>query len=344
MAKFNPCLLPQCCQPSVSCIEELVFFHVVLWIQPFLLELSPYGFRNIQMWRVWRKISNEESTFLPKRNSFPYATGFMYTGIIQNQYGLLSYIERKTFEEINDYIGIDALLCHHTYIFTLSVDKSQYINLVCLLNRDMYIFPRELPAVGNISLGTDMGFIAVVEVNFSGLTQKFKFRDNLNLMLIILFIRFTFGTGSYPFISSVSTFKKRCRVLSLMDLPRLASHSALATCTRCRCALTASNKLSLSSESKIGLRPCPGLLRRLGMPSDLKRLTQWFTLIWLIPVIKPTSLEVRPSALSRMTWQRVRKQWLSPSRKPRSKTRRSCVDSGGVFTRPMGTKIQNNIK
>ena len=56
MAKFNSSLLSHCCQPSVSGIEELVFFHVVLWIQPFLLELSPYGFRNIQMWRVWRKI------------------------------------------------------------------------------------------------------------------------------------------------------------------------------------------------------------------------------------------------------------------------------------------------
>lgn len=106
MAKFNSCLFPHCCQPSVSGIKELVFFHVVLWIQPFLLELSPYGFRNIQMWRVWRKISNEGLTSLPKRDSFPYATRLMYAGIIQNQYGLLFYIERKIFEKANDYIGI----------------------------------------------------------------------------------------------------------------------------------------------------------------------------------------------------------------------------------------------
>lgn len=175
MAKFNSELLTQYCHPSVDGIEELVFFHIVLWIQSFLLELFSYGFRNIQMWRVLRKISNKESTFLPKRNSFPYATGFVYTGIIQNQYGLLFYIERKTFEEINDYIGIDALLCHHTHIFTLSVDKFQYIDLVCLLNRNMYIFFVKLPAVGSISLRTDMRLISVVEIKFSGLTQKFKF-------------------------------------------------------------------------------------------------------------------------------------------------------------------------
>lgn len=210
MTKFNPRLLPQCCQPSVSGIEELVFFHVVLGDQPFFLELSPYGFRNIQMWRVWRKISNEEPTFLPKGYSFSY-------------------------------------------------DTTQYIDFVCFHNRDMYISSRKLPTVGDISLETDMGLSSVIEINFSELTQKFKFREDLNLMLIILFIWLTFGTGSYPFIFSVSTLKKRCRVLSLMDLPRLACHSALATCTRCRCALTAYNKFPLSSNSRIGLRLCPVL-------------------------------------------------------------------------------------
>ena len=70
MAKLDLRLLTQCCQPPVSGIEEFVFFHVVLWIQPFLFEFSPYRFRNIQMWRIWRKISNEEPTLLPKKVFF----------------------------------------------------------------------------------------------------------------------------------------------------------------------------------------------------------------------------------------------------------------------------------
>lgn len=342
MAKVNPCLLPQCCQPSVISIKELVFFYIALRLQPFFLKFSPYCFCNIQMWRVWRKIRNEKSTFFPKKNFLSNSTGFMYTGIILNQCGLLYYIERNKNQEINDNIGINTPLCHHAHIFTLPVDKSQYIDFVSLLNRDMYIFSKELPTIRNISLGAYMKFISIVEVNLPGLTQKFKFRDNLNLMLIILFVWFTFGAGSYPFISSMSTFKKRCKVLSLIDFPRLASHSALATC-RCRCGLTASNKLSLSSEFKISLRPWPGLICRLEIPSDLKRAIQWFTLIWLIPFIDPTSLEPRPSTLSRMTWQRVRKQWLVFSQKPYSKARRSSGDNCGIFTRPMCTEKHTYI-
>jgi hypothetical protein len=47
------------------------------------------------------------------------------------------------------------------------------------------------------------------------------------------------------------------------------------------------------------------------------------TLIWLIPVIKPTSLELRPSAFSKMTYQRLRKQWLPPFLRPSSNIGRS---------------------
>jgi hypothetical protein len=59
-------------------------------------------------------------------------------------------------------------------------------------------------------------------------------------------------------------------VLSLMNFPLLASHSALAVCRRCRWILTASSKPVLSSESKTGLRPCPGWLCRPDMPSDFE--------------------------------------------------------------------------
>lgn len=337
-------MFSQCRQPSVCSIEEPVLLQVILWVEPLFLELPPDGFGDVQMRRVWWQVSDEQSPFFPKVHSFDNATRLMHAGIVQNQDGFLFYIERKFFQELNDNISIDTTFRHYTHILALPVDESQYVDFIGPIYGNMYLFSGELPAIRHISLGTDMGFISVIEVYFSSLTQLFKLRNHLHLMEIIFRVGLPFGTGSYPFISSVSTFKKRCKVLSLMDLPRLASHSALATCTRWRCDLTASSKLSLSSMLKIGLRPCPGLLRKPEMPSDLKRETQWLTLIWLILVIKPTSLELRPSAFSKITWQRVRKQWLSPCCKPSSKARRSCVDSCGVFTRPMAAKIRNNIK
>jgi hypothetical protein len=72
-------------------------------------------------------------------------------------------------------------------------------------------------------------------------------------------------------------------------------------------------------------------------------LTQLLTLMWLMPVINPTSLELRPSAFSKITWQRLRKQWLSPCLNPDDKTCRSRSDSCGVFTLLMDAKVQNNI-
>ena len=95
---------------------------------------------------------------------------------------------------------------------------------------------------------------------------------------------------------------------------------------------------------KTGLRSCPALLCEPEISSDLKRLTQWLILILLMPVIKPISLELRPSAFNRMTWQRVRKQWLSPFFRPSSNAWCSISKRCGVFTRSMAAKMRNNIR
>lgn len=344
MAKIDPDILSQSSRPSVGSIKEFVLFHIILRIQPFFLEFSPYCFRNIQMQGVWRPESNEQSALLPECYPLPDAARFMDAGIIQYQHGLLFDAERKPLQIINDRIGSDVVLRHHSHVLALPVDETQHVDFISLLKRDVDILAGELPSIRHIPLRTDMGFISIIEVDLSRFTEMFKFRNHLYLMMIKLIIGFAFGAGSYPLISSANTFKKRRRVLPLIDFSREASHSALAVCIRCRCFLTDSSKLFLPSTSKTGLRPCPGLFCKPDMPSDLKRLTLWLTLTWLMPVIKPVSLEVRPSAFSRMTWQRLRKQWLSPFFRPCFKDRRSFDDNPGVFTRPMLAKIRNNTK
>lgn len=344
MTKINSDILSQSSQASVGCIKEFVLFHIILRIQPFFLELSPNGFRNVQMRGVWWQESNEQSPLLPERHPFPDATGFMDACIIQYQYGFLFDVERESLQIFDDRVGSNIAWCHQTHILALSVYKAQNVDFISFFNRNMDILSWKLPAVRHISLRTDMRFISIIEVYFSRLFEMLKFCNYRYLMVVMLLVRLTFRAGSYPFIFSTNTFKKRRRVLSLMDFPREASHSAFAVCMRCRWFLTDSSKLFLSSESSIGLRPCPGLLRRPDMPSDLKRETQWLTLTWLMPVIEPTSLDERPSAFNRMTWQRLRKQWLSPFFKLCSKLKRSFADSVGVLTRPMGAKVQNNAK
>jgi hypothetical protein len=75
------------------------------------------------------------------------------------------------------------------------------------------------------------------------------------------------------------------------------------------------------------------LLRSPDMPSRLKRFTQWFTLMWLMSVIRPTSFNVRPSAFNRIIWQRLRKQWLPPFLNPCAQTDRSLSMSwGGIYS------------
>jgi hypothetical protein len=63
-----------------------------------------------------------------------------------------------------------------------------------------------------------------------------------------------------------------------------------------------------------------------------------------MPVILPTSLEVRPSDFNKIHWQRILKQWLLPPLIPDSNSLRCSEVREGVFTRPiMGRKNKNNI-
>ncbi|KAA6304483.1 hypothetical protein EZS27_043870, partial [termite gut metagenome] len=63
-----------------------------------------------------------------------------------------------------------------------------------------------------------------------------------------------------------------------------------------------------------------------------------FTRTLLMLVISPTSLEVRPWDFNKITWQRLRKQWLLPVLNPNSKDR-CCVGlNNGVLTRPVWDK------
>jgi hypothetical protein len=131
------------------------------------------------------------------------------------------------------------------------------------------------------------------------------------------------------------------KVLSLTLPPLFDSHSALAVRIRCQLAFMAAGIPSRSfSVSGTALRPRPGLVYKPDNPSVLYRPTRLFTLMLLMPVMLPAALEMRPSDLSGMLWQRIRKPWLPPSFKPASNALRCADARKGVFSRPiMETRV-----
>ena len=330
-------------QASVNSVRQHIPIQIIRRVKPFLLEFSPKRLGDIQMRRVWRQEKQIQSSLLPVRNSFPHSLRFVYSGIIQYKKRRLFYFKREFIRKINDKFRVNVFPCNAVPTFTVSVYKAKTIKFVGLFTKKTNIFLRELPAVGDVSLAACVRFISVVKVYFTLATQALKFAELFKLKPVMFRIRFAFGTSSYPFISSAKLFKKALKVFAHTFFPLTASHSALAVRIRCRLALMAVRIASLSSLSLMtGLRPRPGLVCKPQIPSRLYRANQLLTLISHIPVMAETSLEVRPSNLSRMLWQRMRKQWLLPALKPSDNALCCSSVRAGLFTRPiMDAKIQN---
>ena len=208
-----------------------------------------------------------------------------------------------------------------------------------LFRQNANIFTQELPSIGNISLAAYVRFIAVKQFYQSLCCQFLKFRQALQLILVMRSIGLSLAAFPYTLILSAKAFKKRRKVELLNVFPLLDSHSALAVCKRWRLALTLSRIPASSwSLSMMGLRPRPDLVYRPAIPSDLYRFSQLFTLISHIFTISATSFDLRPSDLSKTSWQRVRNAWLLPVFKPISNSDLACSFMIGVLTHPIGHK------
>lgn len=133
----------------------------------------------------------------------------------------------------------------------LSIDKLKAVNFIGLFGKDANILTRKLPAVGNVTLTTDVSFITIVKVYFTFHIQLFKLSQFFALKFIIFRQRLSLITTPYAFISSAKLLKKALKVLSLTLLPLVASHSALAVRMRWRFTRMASKTDSLSSSTVI---------------------------------------------------------------------------------------------
>ena len=199
--------------------------------------------------------------------------------------------------------------------------NSEDIEPLGFFGRDVNLLFGELPSVRDITLCTDMRFVTIKEIYFSFLKECFKFLQLFGLVRIELRQRFTLGTFPYTSIScanaeNVWKLFARFRARSLLPSFFGGTNAWAVWFDGLRTA-------SSSKQSMMALHPWPGRIYKPLTPSSSKRLTQPPTVGAVISVCFPTLAALKPSALSNMARQRIRKQWLSPIRKPIRSSRRS---------------------
>lgn len=329
MGKVDIELRSKCSQRTVGCIEKGICGAVIHRPEPFALEYSPERFGYIQMWTVWRQEKEKQSTFLPYRTEFTHELASVDTRIVKDNESIPAETERKPVKEIGNLICRHILGSGKSLIPIIAVYHAENIEPQTSFGGDIDILTAELPSVWHISLGADVAFISIVEVDETVFFLLYEFLQLLGLIRIELRRGFPLRTFSYTSISRAKADKKALKVLSEASFPEACCHASFAFFTLCLSSSMALRTASSSEQSMIGFRPRPGRVSRPLMPSDSKRFTQELTDICVISVWAPTCSDVRPVDFRSTARQRIRYAWLLPWRKPSSNCRRcwsvSCI-------------------
>ena len=312
-------------------IEERVCVNIMAWLNPFGLEYSPQSLGYIQVWRVWRKVENKESTRSPFVNRFLHESTRMDTCIIKNDEGRFGNCKREVVDKLCYILRLYALTACEPVVYIISADHTEDAEPCGFHGRYKDILSGELPAIWYISLCAHMAFISEEKVNKPLITQVFKFLQLLALDCIEL------RRGCYPWafgdtlISCAKTSKKRLKVMSLAVFPEDFSHSSLAHFTLCRSRHTASLTNASSEQSIIGLRPWPGFVFSPDIPSEAYRFVQLNTDGTDTSSFCATSTFESRSLLRSIARQRTRNLWSVPYLYPASNCRRSSSVSNICF-------------
>jgi len=151
MREINPSLFSHISQTSVDSICQAFFGQIIGRIEPFFLHFSPQGLCNIQMRRIRRQKEQQQSSFLPIRDSFFYSLGFVYACIIQNHKGFLAYLKREFLQKFQYKFCVNVLLCNLPMTLTLPVYQSETVEFIGFFREKTNIFVRKLPSVRYIA-------------------------------------------------------------------------------------------------------------------------------------------------------------------------------------------------
>ncbi len=329
-------------QRSVGCVEKHVCTHIVLRSDPFSFQYPPKCFRNIQVRRIWRQIEKKKPSFFPYQTQLPYFIITMNRSIVKHHKGVFAHTQGKCIEEIHDLVGVDTFGGGESLILVLSVNHSEDVEPCASLRYNAHILTGQLPAVRNISFGTDMAFISIIQGNAPFTFLLFKFLQLFVFVLVKLRRGDSPWAFSYSLISCAKADKKRLKVKSLASLPVACCQAVLALLTLCLSCSMAERTACSSEQSIIGFRPRPSRVCKPVMPSERKRFTHALTDTKLISVCSPAFTEGSPSNLRRTARQRMRKQWLVPWRKPCSNSNRWTLVNSIVFIFPIANRILLN--
>ena len=323
MSKFNSQGIPDSRQCPIDGIKETVATCIILRSDPFGFHYPPQSFRKVQMRGIRREVKEKKSAFLPQHPQLLYLLVSMYACIVKHDESVFLNAQGKGIEVFNDLVRVNAFSRGEPMVAVVPVNHAEDVDPLCLPGRNIHVFVTELPPVRHIAFGAYMTFIGVIKIYLAVHVQMFKFLQLLGLIRIELRRGYSPWAFSYSLISCANADKKRLNVWSLASLPVAfcqASRALLTLCLSCSMALRTT---SSSEQSMIGLRPRPGRVCRPLMPSCMKRFTQKLTDTCDISVCKPACLLESPDDLSSTARQRMRKQWLSPCRKPVSNAKRS---------------------
>ncbi len=329
-------------QRSVGCIEKHVCTHIVLRSDPFSFQYPPKCFRNIQMRRIWGKIEKEKPSLFPYGTQLPYFIITMNRSIVKHHKRVFEYTQGKYIEKLHDLVGVNTFGGGESLILVLSVNHSEDVEPCASLGCNAHILTRQLPAVRNISFGTNMALIGIVQGNAPLTFLLFKFLQLFVLVLVKLRRGNSPWAFSYTLISCANADKKRLKVKLLASFPVACCQAVLALLTLCLSCSMAERTASSSEQSMIGFRPRPSRVCKPVIPSERKRFTHALTDTKLISVCSPAFTEGSPSDLRRTARQRMRKQWLAPWRKPCSNSNRWTLVNSIVFIFPISNRIYLN--
>ena len=329
MGKFDIEFSPKCRQCAVGCIQQGICGAIIRRSEPFALEYSPERLGDVQMRTIWREEKEIQSPLLPYRTKFLDEPASVNARIVKDDKRVLADTERKPVKEVCDFVGGHIPGSGESFIPVVAAYNAENIESQTSFGRDIDILTAELPSVWHISLGADVAFISIIEVDETAFFLLHEFLQLLGLIRIELLRGFPLWTFPYTSISRAKADKKALKVISEASFPEACCHASFAFLTLCLSFSMARRTASSSEQSIIGLRPRPGRVSRPLMPSVSKRFTQELTDIWVMSVCSPTCSEVRPVDFRSTARQRIRYAWLLPLRKPSSSCRRcrsvSCM-------------------
>ena len=186
MGKIDIEFSSKCSERTVGCIKEGICGAIIHRSEPFALEDSPESLSDIQMWTIWWQEKEEQAAFLPYRSELPHEFASVDARIVKDNESVLADTERKSVKKVGNPVSGHILSCGESFIPIVAVYHAENIESQTSFRWNIDILTAELPSVWHISLGANVAFISIIEVNETVFLLLYEFLQLLGLIRIEL--------------------------------------------------------------------------------------------------------------------------------------------------------------